>query len=69
MISKEKTITVLNSNTIPVADFITQRDIDFKNNDVFHMLENTTKKIISNVPAISISEKLSGDAIGSHRLM
>ena len=69
VISKEKTITVLNSNTIPVADFITQRDIDFKNNDVFHMLENTTKKIISNVPAISISEKLSGDAIGTNMLM
>ena len=69
VISKEKTITVLNSNTIPVADFITQRDIDFKNNDVFHMLENTTKKIISNIPAISISEKLSGDAIGTNMLM
>ena len=69
VISKERTITVLNSNTIPVADFITHRDIDFKNNDVFQMLENTTKKIISNVPAISISEKLSGDAIGTNMLM
>ena len=69
VISKEKTITVLNSNTIPVADFITQRDIDFKNNDVFQMLKNTTKNIISNIPAISISEKLSGDAIGTNMLM
>jgi indolepyruvate ferredoxin oxidoreductase len=69
VISQEKTITVLNSNSVPVADFITQRDIDFKNNDVFHMLENTTKKIISNIPAISISEKLSGDAIGTNMLM
>ena len=68
VISKEKTITVLNSNTIPVADFITQRDIDFKNNDVFQMLKNTTKNIISNIPAISISEKLSGDAIGTNML-
>ncbi len=69
VISKEKTITVLNSNTIPVADFITQRDIDFKNNDVFQLLKNTTRKIISNIPAISISEKLSGDAIGTNMLM
>ena len=69
VISKEKTITVLNSNTIPVADFITKRDIDFKNNDVFQLLKNTTKKIISNIPAISISEKLSGDAIGTNMLM
>ena len=69
VISKEKTIAVLNSNTIPVADFITQRDIDFKNNDVFQMLENTTNKIISSVPAINISEKLSGDAIGTNMLM
>ena len=69
VISKEKTVTVLNSNTIPVADFVTQRDIDFKNNDVYQMLENTTKKIVSNIPAIKISEKLSGDAIGTNMLM
>ena len=69
VISKEKTVTVLNSNTIPVADFVTQRDIDFKNNVVYQMLENTTKKIVSNVPAIKISEKLSGDAIGTNMLM
>ena len=30
VISKEKTTTVINSNTIPVADFVTNRDLDFK---------------------------------------
>jgi indolepyruvate ferredoxin oxidoreductase len=69
VISKEKTLTVLNSNTIPVADFVTNRDLDFKNNDVLKMLENTTKDIVSFVPAIKISEELSGDAIGTNMLM
>ncbi len=69
VVSKEKTLTVLNSNTIPVADFVTKRDLDFKNNDVLKMLENTTKDIVSFVPAIKISEELSGDAIGTNMLM
>jgi indolepyruvate ferredoxin oxidoreductase len=69
VVSKEKTLTVLNSNTIPVADFVTNRDLDFKNNDVLKMLENTTKDIVSFVPAIKISEELSGDAIGTNMLM
>ena len=62
-------MTVLNNNTIPVADFVTNRDLDFKNNDVLTMLENTTKDIVSFVPAIKISEELSGDAIGTNMLM
>ena len=33
------------------------------------MLEATTKKIVSLVPAIKISEELSGDAIGTNMLM
>jgi indolepyruvate ferredoxin oxidoreductase len=33
------------------------------------MLENTTKDIVSFVPAIKISEELSGDAIGTNMLM
>ena len=69
VVSKEKTLTVLNNNTIPVADFVTNRDLDFKNNDVLKMLENTTKDIVSFVPAIKISEELSGDAIGTNMLM
>ena len=69
VISKDRTLTVLNSNTTPVADFVTNRDLDFKNNDVFKMLEATTKKIVSLVPAIKISEELSGDAIGTNMLM
>ena len=69
VVSKEKTLTVLNSNTIPVADFVTNRDLDFKNNDVLKMLESTTKDIVSFVPAIKISEELSGDAIGTNMLM
>ena len=69
VVSKEKTLTVLNSNTMPVADFVTNRDLDFKSNDVLKMLENTTKDIISFVPAIKISEELSGDAIGTNMLM
>ena len=69
VVSRENTLTVLNSNTIPVSDFVTERDIDFKNKDVRNMLKNTTKKIISEVPAIKISEQLSGDAIGTNMLM
>ena len=69
VISKEKTTTVINSNTIPVADFVTNRDLDFKNKDVLTMIKDSTKEIATSLPAIRISETLSGDAIGTNMVM
>ena len=59
VISKEKTTTVINSNTIPVADFVTNRDLDFKNKDVLTMIKDSTKEIATSLPAIRISETFS----------
>ena len=69
VVSKEKTLTVINSNTIPVADFVTNRDLDFKNKDVLTMVKDSTKDIITSLPAIRISETLSGDSIGTNMVM
>lgn len=69
VVSKEKTVTVINSNTIPVADFVTNRDLDFKNKDVLSMIKDTTKEIATSLPAIRISESLSGDSIGTNMVM
>ena len=69
VVSREKTLTVINSNTIPVADFVTNRELNFRNNEVIDLIEKTTKKIVSSIPAIRISEVLSGDSIGTNILM
>ena len=69
VVSTEKTFTVINSNTIPVADFVTNRELNFRNNEVLDLIEKTTKEIVSSIPAIRISEVLSGDAIGTNILM
>ena len=69
VVSSEKTTTVINNNTIPVSDFVTDRELDFKDNEVLEMITKTTKKVVSSVPAIKISEVLSGDAIGTNMVM
>ncbi len=69
VVSDEKTTTVINNNTIPVSDFVTDRELDFKDNEVLEMITKTTKKVASSVPAIKISEVLSGDAIGTNMVM
>ena len=69
VVSDEKTTTVINNNTIPVSDFVTDRELDFKDNEVIEMITKTTKKVASSVPAIKISEVLSGDAIGTNMVM
>ena len=69
VVSTEKTFAVINSNTMPVADFVTNRELNFRSNEVLDLLEKTTKEIVSSLPAIRISEVLSGDAIGTNILM
>ena len=69
VVSDEKTTTVINNNTIPVSDFVTDRELDFKDNEVLEMITKTTNKVASSVPAIKISEVLSGDAIGTNMVM
>ena len=69
VVSDEKTTTVINNNTIPVSDFVTDRELDFKDNEVLEMITKTTKKVASSIPAIKISEILSGDAIGTNMVM
>ena len=69
VVSDEKTTTVINNNTIPVSDFVTDRELDFKDNEVLEMITKTTKRVASSVPAIKISEVLSGDTIGTNMVM
>ena len=69
VVSDKKTTTVINNNTIPVSDFVTDRELDFKDSEVLEMITKTTNKIASSVPAIKISEVLSGDAIGTNMVM
>ena len=68
VLSDKRTNSLVNTNTIPVADFVTNRDIDFKSSEVFDLIEKTTKSI-EGVPAVEMAEKLTGDAIGGNMIM
>ena len=69
VISDEKTKSVINTNTIPVADFVTDRNLDFRSDHVVKVIEKTTQSIESELPAIKIAEYLTGDAIGANMVM
>ena len=68
VLSDKRTNSLVNTNTIPVADFVTNRDIDFKSSEVFDLIEKTTNSI-EGVPAVEMAEKLTGDAIGGNMIM
>ena len=69
VISDEKTKSIINTNTIPVADFVTDRNLDFRSDHVVKVIEKTTQSIESELPAIKIAEYLTGDAIGANMVM
>lgn len=69
VLSDKKTYSIINSDTIPVADFVTNRDLDFKDDEVLKVIDKTTKDIDITVPAIKIAENLCGDAIAANIMM
>ena len=69
VLSDKKTHSIINSDTIPVADFVTNRDLDFKDDEVLKVIDKTTKEIDITVPAIKIAENLCGDAIAANIMM
>ena len=69
VISRNTTSTVINRQQSPVAEFILERDFDFNEKMVMDRVLENTKEISAELPAAELSERLTGDSIGSNLLL
>ncbi|HJM15663.1 MAG TPA: indolepyruvate ferredoxin oxidoreductase family protein [SAR86 cluster bacterium] len=69
IISQERTYAVLNNNTLPISDFVTQGDIDLKEIEIENFIRNSTKEITANFNASDISVSLFGSSINTNMIM
>ena len=67
--SKSKTYSVVNTSLSPVADFVTERDIAFMEEETIDLIKKSCFELTSLLPASKIAEDLSNDAIGSNLVM
>jgi indolepyruvate ferredoxin oxidoreductase len=64
-----RTVGVINSHVIPTADFILNRDFNFQNRSVNHVLENALRKDSSFFDFTKPAEALLGDSIATNVMM
>lgn len=64
-----RTVGVINTHLIPIADFIRNRDFDFQHGKVNHVLEASLKPGSSFFDFTHVSESLLGDAIATNMMM
>ena len=70
LMSAERTATVVNSATQPVADFVRNRDLDFKGQQVERAIRNATREGAADfVAAEKIATAVMGDAIATNMMM
>jgi|TARA_B110000438_G_scaffold87582_1_gene87072 indolepyruvate ferredoxin oxidoreductase len=69
VVSKERTYAVLNNNTMPVSDFVSEGDIDLKQLEVEKFIESSTKEIAVNFDATNIAVALFGSSINANMIM
>ncbi|MCI4664748.1 MAG: indolepyruvate ferredoxin oxidoreductase family protein [Neomegalonema sp.] len=67
--SPERTVGVVNTAVAPVADFVTERDFDFRAHAVEATIKKTLKDSESFVNFTHAAELLTGDAIGANMMM
>lgn len=70
LICTERTAAVVNSATQPVADFVRNRDLDFKSQQVERAIRNATRPDATDfVAAEKIATAVMGDAIATNMMM
>ena len=58
-----KNLCCVNTNSAPVADFVSNTDIDFKSNEVRELIENSTKSISVELDTTDLSYRFFGNTI------
>lgn len=67
LLHKERSAAVVNSHVTPVADFVRNRNIDFREKQIEKAIRSTTKADESNfIPATEVATTLMGDAIATN---
>ncbi len=64
-----RTQAIINSNTLPVSDFVKNHDMDFRHDEVQHELKAYVSQSSRLQPFGSIAEQLLGDTIATNILM
>lgn len=65
----QRTLGVINTHLIPIADFIRNRDFDFQRGKVNHVLEASLKQGSTFFDFTHVAESLLGDAIATNVMM
>ena len=68
VLSNKRTYAVINTNSVPVADFVTNTDIDFKSNEIKELINNSTKEISAELDTIKLSYKFFGNTINANMI-
>ncbi|MGK2285919.1 indolepyruvate ferredoxin oxidoreductase family protein [Pedomonas sp. V897] len=70
LMTPERTTAVVNSAIQPIADFVRNRDFDFRHAQVERAIRNVTKPDASDfIPAEKIATAIMGDAIATNMMM
>ena len=69
VLSNKRTYAVLNTNSAPVADFVSDTDIDFKSNEVRELIKNSTKNISVELDTVDLSYRFFGNTINANMIL
>ena len=69
VLSNKRTYAVLNTNSAPVADFVSNTDIDFKSNEVRELIKNSTKNISVELDTVDLSYRFFGNTINANMIL
>jgi indolepyruvate ferredoxin oxidoreductase len=67
--SSDRTVGIINTHLIPIADFIRNRDFDFQRGKVNHVLEASLKQGSMFFDFTHVAEALLGDSIATNMMM
>jgi len=68
VLSNKRTYAVLNTNSAPVADFVSNTEIDFKSSEVKELIKNSTKNISVELDTIDLSYRFFGNTINANMI-
>src|SRR5262245_7214890 len=67
--SNDRTVGIINTHLIPIADFIRNRDFDFQRGKVNHVLEASLQRGSTFFDFTHVAETLLGDSIATNMMM
>ena len=69
VISKKRTYAIINSNSAPTSDFVSNSEINFKANEIKDLIKNSTRKILAELDSTRLSYKFFGNSINGNMIM